>query len=547
MPSCFSRLFTPTCTALSLSLALLAAVPTPARAQEGNRTLDFSAAATNRQQKRVALVIGNGYSGTTNQLQNTLNDARDMAAALQALGFDVLKVEDADQKTMLAAIRTFGNRLEISKGVGLFYFAGHGLQVEGRNYLVPSGFKAENAAEAADEGVDAQKVLRAMESSGSPLNIVILDACRNNPFINTGKRGLGDQGLSRMDAPAGTLIAYATAPGQTASDNQGSKNGLYTQELLKQIRTPGLRIEDVFKNTRVAVKTASGAKQVPWEESSLESDFRFLGSGEAAIADAETKVVNTLSRLRITVNVPNASVVVDGQAVAAGQEFVANLLDEERKVVQVKVSAPGHLGQLQEVTLVRGRIVPLSVTLAPAPVAPPPVDPAPDASANIPEVQRPNSPAYRAQPEYQRAIKAYSDKDYATAARLLPKFALQGDAEAQNILGFMYEKGYGVTKDEAEAVAWYRKSAIQGYVQAQNNTGIMYYNGKGVKEDNAEALRWFRKAADQGHPVAQFFLGEIYEKGYGVTIDKAEAVRWYRKSAEQGDEDATKALTRLGY
>jgi uncharacterized caspase-like protein len=222
---------------------------------------------------RVALVIGNaGYK--TMPLTNPLNDARAIADALDKLGFKVIRVENASQKQMFDAVRQFGDAL--SGGVGLFYYAGHAVQVKGRNYLIPVDAAIEREDEVAFKAFNVSAVLEKMETAKNPLNIVILDACRNNPFVRTSRSAT--TGLAQMDAPIGSIVAFATAPGAEAADGSG-RNGLYTSHLLKNMATPGLKIEDVFKRTRVAVKQDSAGRQIPWESTSLEGDFYFTNTG----------------------------------------------------------------------------------------------------------------------------------------------------------------------------------------------------------------------------------------------------------------------------
>lgn len=230
-------------------------------------------------EKRVALVIGNAHYKDA-PLRNPVNDAHDMAAALRAIGFDVIERTDATQKEMNRAIVQFGERLTADT-VALFYYAGHGMQVRGKNFLIPVDAQIASEAAIRAETVDVDAVLDQL--GASPLNIVILDACRNSPFERR-FRGAGG-GLAQMDAPKGSLIAYATAPGKTAADGDG-RNGLYTQELLKLIRTPGLPIEAVFKRVRGNVARATADNQIPWESSSLTGDFFFIRTAAPGIAAA---------------------------------------------------------------------------------------------------------------------------------------------------------------------------------------------------------------------------------------------------------------------
>lgn len=221
--------------------------------------------------RRIALVIGNSRY-VSSPLKNPVNDARSMAAALRRLGFEVEELKDLGYNDMNEALENFGNRLKPG-GVGLFYYAGHGMQVDGANYLIPvdARIKAEN--EVRYKTVDAGLVLAKMEQARSDVNIVILDACRDNPFSRSFRSS--SRGLASMDAPYGTFIAYATSPGKTAADGDG-QNGIYTEELVKVLETPGLPIEQVFKRTLKTVREKSGSQQLPWVASNLEGEFWFV-------------------------------------------------------------------------------------------------------------------------------------------------------------------------------------------------------------------------------------------------------------------------------
>ena len=221
--------------------------------------------------RRVALVIGNGAYTAAPPLKNPPNDARDMAATLKVLGFDVTSSVNANQRDMKRLIREFGQKLKAG-GSGLFYYAGHGVQSKGRNYMIPVDADIKNEAEVEDTSVDMNLVLNFMDDAQNGLNIVILDACRNNPFAKSFRSATG--GLAQVDAPTGTLIAYATAPGSVAADGT-DQNGLYTSELLKQMRVPGQSATDMFMRVRAEVMNKSGKKQVPWEASSLVGAFYF--------------------------------------------------------------------------------------------------------------------------------------------------------------------------------------------------------------------------------------------------------------------------------
>ncbi len=237
----------------------------------GSSALANQKAAPDQSERRTALVIGNaGYA--SGPLRNPINDARAMAKALGDLSFEVTLKENLDQKQMKREIQAFGEKLQ-KGGVGLFYYAGHGIQVNGHNYLLPVGAAIEHEKQVEYEAVDMGAVLSEMDYAHNRLNIVIMDACRDNPFARS-FRSIS-QGLASVDAPTGTLVAYATAPGSVANDGQGD-NGVYTGELIRAMVQPGLKIEDVFKQVRSAVREATGGRQVPWESSSLEGDFYFI-------------------------------------------------------------------------------------------------------------------------------------------------------------------------------------------------------------------------------------------------------------------------------
>jgi hypothetical protein len=195
-----------------------------------------------------------------------------MARVLGALGFEVIHEANANKRKLVEAIDTFGQKLP-KADIGLFYFAGHGVQVDGRNYLIPVGAHVTVERDVEFEAVAAERVLGQMEAAGNRVNIVMLDACRNNPYARSYRSAA--QGLARMDAPKGSYVVFATSPGATAADGQG-RNGLFTGNLLKYIQTPGLKLEEVIKRTRADVVQASGDKQLPWDSSSLTGDFFFV-------------------------------------------------------------------------------------------------------------------------------------------------------------------------------------------------------------------------------------------------------------------------------
>ena len=224
---------------------------------------------------RVALVIGNAAYAGAAALANPGNDAKAMGETLRSLGFTVVEIQDSSKQQMQDAIVKVKASLQGKQAIGMLYYAGHGLQLDWRNYMVPVDAKLSNAADVVEQAVDLAQVLDAFKTAGNRMNIVVLDACRDNPFAATAT----GKGLAQLDAPPGTFLAYATAPGNVAEDGDAkSANGLYTQFLLEELKKPTAKIEDVFKRVRLNVRKQSQGRQIPWESTSLEDDF-FFNSG----------------------------------------------------------------------------------------------------------------------------------------------------------------------------------------------------------------------------------------------------------------------------
>ena len=227
---------------------------------------------------RLALLIGNG-AYPTQPLANTVPDVRLMAQSLRSVGFEVVALENANLEQMLGALNQFSDQLARRKGVGLFYFAGHGMQLGGDNFLIPTDSRMAREEEVRARSLNAQEVLDKMRRAGNRLNLVLLDACRDNPFPRATRSSA--TGLARMDASLGMLIAHATAPGSVAEDGKGN-NSPFSKPLAAQLRESGLRIEDVLKRVRTAVRAETKGRQITWDNSALEGDFYFVPPGAAA-------------------------------------------------------------------------------------------------------------------------------------------------------------------------------------------------------------------------------------------------------------------------
>lgn len=224
-------------------------------------------------QRKIALVVGCSRYEFVGHLENPLNDALGIKQNLESLGFDVMHIENPTLKDLKIGIDDFGTELE-KYDIGLFYFAGHGVQVKGLNYLIPVDANLKNERTVEYDCVQVDRILSHMESAKTTVNLLVLDACRNNPFERSWGRDLTQRGFASMDAPKGSLIAYSTSPGKTASDGEG-KNGLYTGELISEIKSVNLTITQLFQKVRKSVMEKSKNAQVPWESTSLTADFYF--------------------------------------------------------------------------------------------------------------------------------------------------------------------------------------------------------------------------------------------------------------------------------
>ena len=251
--------------------------------ESGDRGAVFSGVMTLQEmkvEKRLALVIGNdSYSDMP--LKNPGNDARLMAKTLEETGFEVMgPMVNLTKVEMEEAIMSFGRKLRAANGVGFFFFAGHGMQVGGENYVIPVGARIEDEALVKTRAVNVGDVLAEMESANNRLNVVVLDACRNNPFKRSFRSAT--RGLGRMDAPSGTMLLYATRPGKVAKDGAGG-NGPFTRALTRSMILPGVKIEDVVKRAVNEVEQVTNRTQTPWSEGVLRGDFYFVLDDSAAV------------------------------------------------------------------------------------------------------------------------------------------------------------------------------------------------------------------------------------------------------------------------
>jgi hypothetical protein len=541
-------------------------------------------------EKRVALVIGNN-AYKDGRLTAPINDARAMTIALTELGFKVTRLEDVGRVSMHRAIRIFVDELTRSEAVGLFYFAGHGAQSKGKNFLIPIDANIEHEDDIELQGVDIQYMLDKFADMRNGMNILILDACRNNPFARRGVKR--PSGLAAIDGPPGTLVAFAAAPGQVAREIQGG-NGIYTKNILANIREPGLPVEEVFKRVRFGVLADTGKLQVPWENTSLVRDFYFKG----APAGSGYKPSTNDSEAEAWVNVESSRNIYDfvsfmrrfpqsryqSQILARINSILSKLkpapptiqpnelkeflneayagfrfrrlnkysaehygLMEPKGVIVVEVergSFAERAGLLSGdiVTKVNGKSV--IVGMDDLEVLRGTILPGEFVEAVVWRNRREVSVSGLAQRVPLEMLMGrigtaqYKEKNYDRARAFYEYLAATDYAKGQAALGMLYLAGLGVQRDYKVAESWLLKAASQGMTDAAAFLSMIYLDPiTGIKNDS-EAFRWAKFSAEAGVPEGAAMLAEAHFDGVGTPKNDNEGVRWARIAAEQGQSRA---------
>lgn len=403
-------------------------------------------------EKRIALVIGNAeYLGKGCSLRNPAHDAEDVSTKLKTLGFDVTTLIDGSLLQMKDAVNIFGSKSK-DYDIAFFYYSGHGLQTKGNNYMMPVDAEPNTAADVEYECYPLNRLLDKLDESNCPMKIIVLDACRNNPFTKGWYRGNAEEGLASVQSPKGTFITFATAAGSVAYDGTG-RNSPYTSAFLQTLDTPNLSLFEFFNTVGLLVLEETHNKQDPWVNySTMKGSFCFNKTVTPApsVVKATTTTQPTGTRTELSAE----------QNYETGLDYYnksqySDALGYFRKAAEQGYAA----GQFNLGTM------------------------------------------------YDNGYGV--TKDYAEAVKWYRKAAEQGLARGQNNLGNMYRYGYGVTKDYDEAVKWFRKAAEQGNANSQYNLGVMYQYGNGVKKDQSKALEWYRKAAEQGDEDAKAKVAEL--------------------------------------
>jgi hypothetical protein len=491
---------------------------------------------------KVALVIGNSRYSEVPKLPNPENDARAVARSLERLGFSVTQVIDADFERFRKAVLQFGRDANGAQ-IAVVFFAGHGLEVGGENWLIPVDATVKVETDIEKEAIDLRSIILAL-SNTQRLGLVILDACRNNPFAATMQRvdrlRAVARGLARVEVQPRTniLVAYAAKDGTTSEDGAGDHSP-FTSALLDNIETPGLEINFLFRHVRDEVVTATHGAQQPFVYGSLSREKIYL----------KTPASSELNPADSTANVPapdlrpgSPQLVTDCDRLAAATSDtmrppgVQGVALDNIKVDLARPACESAVRDNPKVTrfvFEAGRVALAEKNFK-------------KARAFYERASyRDYAPAMEALGRLW-ALGRFGTRDYRVARYWFEKAVALGNTAAQSDLGYLYEMGLGgVTPDFSKAHRLYKKAAEEGDSMGMNNLGWLYESGRDVPCDYEEARRWYEKSAALNNPVAMRNLGELYALGRGVKQNVDEARRWYVMAASKGDEQAKKKLEEL--
>ena len=544
------------------------------------------------QNKRgIALVIGNS-NYLEGYLKNPVNDADAVGKKLRALGFDVLSHTDLDLRQMKEIANSFINKVS-SYDVALFYYAGHGIQLNGVNYLIPLNAKLERENDIEWECLNLARVIDNLNYTKCKLKFVMIDACRNNPMERSFTRSIPTGGLVKQNIPTGTLISYATDYGRTAKDGEG-KHSPYTGAFLELLEEPNKGYMDLFSEIIYRVAERTNREQIPvvenriiergnfcfnYKESTsttLTETFSHSAEENNALGDyyydrqdfdkaaehykeaARQGNVKSQHKLGCMYYIgegveKNYTEAINWyrkaaeQGDAPSQNNLARMYENGKGVSQNYTEAINWYRKAAEQGddnsmyclgwgYQHGQGVSKDLSLAKQWYQKAADKGHSGAKKKLEEIIKAETEKSDAAALYKKGNEYYNQGNYTEAVKYYRQAAEKGNADAQSDLGYCYGTGKGVQQDYNEAFKWHKKSAEQGNKYAQSNLALYYSEGRGVTRDYNEAVRWARKSADQGYSGGQSRLGDYYYYGQGVAKDYTEAVKWYRKSAEQGYE-----------
>jgi TPR repeat protein len=474
-------------------------------------------------EKRVALVIGNDrYANlpADEQLRKAVNDARAVGDALASLGFEVIRGDNLGRQAMVDKFDELTQRLAAGD-TAFFFFSGHGVAIGGGNYILPTdvpNIAIGQDTRLARAALGETDIVSDLQGRGVRVAVVVLDACRNNPFKRPGSKGVGaERGLGRIEPVQGVFTFYSAGIGQTAldrlNDADDNPNSVFTRVFIPALTRPGLALGDLAVEVREEV--ARVAASVHHNQRPAYYDETIGGRVYLAGLPKEGETGLSIARPPgIPSEVERGLAEAREAAVRECDRLAASPDDATR---------PGGIDGVAFKDISAAQAVP---------------------TCRAALAVRPNDA--RVALQLGRALQKKGGADaQAEAMRWYRNAAEAGNQVAMASLGDVYAYGWGVTKDEAEALRWYRKSAEGGSASAMANLGHKLQYGWGITKDETEAVRWFRKAADAGFPGAMISMGNMYRDGKGITKDEAEAVRWYRSAADTGDATGLFMMARV--
>jgi hypothetical protein len=498
--------------------------------------------------ERVALVIGAANYSHVPSLANPANDAADVSAALERLGVASKLVIDPTYDDLRKALMDFTRRAR-DADVALVFYAGHGIALDGTNWLVPVDAELKSDVDVPGEAISLKTMMEAV-ANASVLGLVILDACRNNPFAATmrgsdGRTRSVPRGLARVEPSKNILVAYASAAGTTADDGSG-RNSPFSAALVKHLQTPGIEIDALFRRVRDDVMTTTNHRQQPYTLGSLPRTAIYLQAPIEQPKPAPVAVSHPTPDQLVwdTIKESHDPAVIEEFL----RKFPATTLRSAvlAKLEQIRTAKPSLPGSNTAVVTECDRLAASPEdTSRPAGVAGVEFD-----KIEVARAAAACEAAFRQFPgvarlAFQVARVAQAGKDFASARRFYEIAGNLGHGVAVFNLGLSYDFGIGVAENPAEARKWYEKAAQQHLAIALLNLGYLYERGRGVAANIAKARDLYRLAAAEGNRRAMNNLGYFFEQGLGGAASYDEARRWYERSAYLGDEMAMRNLGRF--
>jgi uncharacterized protein len=487
---------------------------------------------------RFALVIGNGDYVNSKSLPNPVNDATDVSDVLRQLGFSVTTVLNGTYNDIRQAIRSFNIQVQ-GADIGLIYFAGHGMELAGDNWLIPVDADLKTDLDVANSAISLKTIMQSV-SRASGLGLVILDACRDDPFaakIEHAKLSRSvERGFARVEPTTNVLVAYAAKDGTTAKDGDGH-NSPYTAALLRNLGRPNLEVGRMFRNIRDEVMTNSNREQEPFVYGSLSSKAFYLNESAAppaATAGSQALAVpgEESEAIWSTIKQSNDSDLFeqflvkfpDGPHAVEARDRLAKLqvaLDCDRRAKSFLDRDRTRTASVAQRDESASRLATTACEQA--------------------ALQFPGTARYA----FQAGRVAEARKDYSGARRHYENADRLGSAAAAFRLGLLFSESNRLPSDYAQARKWFEKAANQNILTAMFSLGVLYEMGRGGPQDYTKARELYTKAAEGGERRAMKNIGSLYETGRGVERDYDASMRWYKMAADLGDWNAMTSIGKL--